>query len=604
MPVPPPPNDTTNAPPGESAGGDSGDPGAFVGHARTVAGLTLVSRISGLARDAICSRVFGTSAVWSAFVTAFIIPNLFRRLFGEGALSAAFIPRYTTLLESNDDPRRASDAFASLTVWLLAGVLGGVTIIAELALLAALLLGGGAEGMAEPTRDLIVLAMLMLPYMPLVCITAILGGMLQVRGRFAPHAAAPVLLNVAMAGAAIIGALVFESLTGAASLVAISVVLAGGLQIVWCVRRLRGLIRWRLAAWDAWTQVRAMLLAMGPVIVGMGALQLSSLVDAMIAGYPLAVGPMIGWGERAIAYPLDEASAAVLYFAQRLYQFPLGVFGIAIATAVFPALARAGARLGEERHQAVGTGQREEQGVAVCDGGALYVSTLREGIRLSLFIAWPATLGLIVVREPLTAVLYAGGDFAADDVARVSSVLVGYALAVWAYGLTHVFTRAFYALGDMKTPMKAGLASVLANIALNLVLIWPLREAGLAWSTAICAGGQALALAWLLRRRVLGLPGASGRLLDPQSARSVALTIVAGLGMFAILLGVDVLALERLLPEATIWTAHASRLGMLTLTGAGLYAAMAAAFHLPELGWVLRTLGIRRSHRTGSPDDR
>jgi putative peptidoglycan lipid II flippase len=588
---------------------EASTPSSFVGHARTVAGLTLVSRISGLVRDAVCARVFGTSAIWSAFVTAFMIPNLFRRLFGEGALSAAFIPRYTTLLELADSPDKASDRFASLTVGLLFAALGGLTALIELVLLAILL--WSSDGEPGAGNALILLTMLMLPYMPLVCVTAILGGILQVHDRFGPHAAAPVLLNLAMTVAPLVGVCFFDALEPAAILVAISVTLAGVVQCVWCFWTLRGVVRWRRSAADTWGHVREMLLAMLPVIVGLGALQLSSLVDALIAGYPLAHGPTIGWGEHVVDFPLAESSAAVLYFAQRLYQFPLGVFGIAIATAVFPALSRAGARLSTFA-SAKATGEvaasdaagPDDQQRADTEAGEQFLRTLREGVRLSLFIACPATLGLVAVREPLTAALYAGGDFVASDVSRVAAVLSGYAMAIWAYALTHVLTRSFYALGDMKTPMWIGLRCVVASVVLKFVLIWPLGEAGLAWATTAFAIVQAIALCHSARRRFVSFPGSGGVLLDSAAMRSVLGTVVCSALMFGALLVIDHVVSPRLPGEAGSWAWQVWRLAVLVATGMGLFAGMAAAGRLPELGWVLHVLRPGRSGGARRPDKR
>ncbi|MEM1423959.1 MAG: lipid II flippase MurJ, partial [Planctomycetota bacterium] len=341
----------------------------FLGHARVVAGLTALSRVSGLTRDAVVSKVFGASPVWSAFVTAFVLPNLFRRLFGEGALSAAFVPAYARL--SEDDPEQAR-RLASLVAGALLVLLGGVVLFLEIAL--GVLLLTGAVG---PTGRLTIgLAMVMLPFTALVCTSAMLGGVLQTHGRFAPPAGAPILLNlcmVAFAAGAYWG--LGWSLGRTAFALAIGVVVAGVLQTLWHLRALRGVHAWTRDVRPAVGEARGVVRRMLPVIVGMGALQVGTLLDGLIAGYPVLVGPTIGGAD----YPLDGASAGVLFFASRLYQFPLGVFGIAIATAVFPALARAAKDAGD------------------------FAQTLGRGLRVSLFVGVPATLGLLVVGPDLAA---------------------------------------------------------------------------------------------------------------------------------------------------------------------------------------------------------
>ncbi len=523
---------------------------AFVGHARTVALLTLLSRLSGLARDAVASRAFGASLVWSAFVTAFVIPNLFRRLFGEGALSAAFIPAYTRARE--EDPAHAA-RLASLTVLLTSALLWGIVIAAELVLGAVLMLASLSDG----ARLLVLLTMIMLPYMPLVCATALLGGMLQVHDRFVPHAASPVILNVCMIGAAAWFALAPEApdLERAAIAVGGAVVLAGVLQVAWCAWSVRTEVRWTRDIAPARAAGMQMVRKMGPVIIGLGALQLSSLIDAMIAGLPLAIGDTLTLGARTITYPLDEASASVLFFAQRLYQFPLGVFGIAIATAVFPALARSASDAGD------------------------FAQTIRHGVRASLFISIPATIGLILVRDPLIGVIYLGGDFTPEDARRVSRVLIGYAPAVWAYSLTHVLTRAFYAAGRTGEPMRTGLIAVGINLVLNVALIWSLGESGLAWATSIAAMAQTLLLMRLLRSR-LDLHA----LLDRDLVVSIASSLALALAMGALLLALQAVWAIG----ADSWGGALLRLARDTTVGGVFYLAGARLLARPEVGWLLK----------------
>lgn len=522
---------------------------------RTASGLTLVSRLFGLMRDLVTVRVFADTAAGSAFAAAFAIPNLFRRLFGEGALSAAFLPRYARLLET--DEKRAH-AYASLVVASLAAITGVITLALEGGLLAALLAAPD-----DADRRLVVgLTMAMLPFMPLICVAAVLGGMLQTRGRFGPWAAAPIILNLCIIAASAPYFLVedlFDTPPRAAwgYAIAAAVVVAGGLQVLWSLRALRGLVSWT-RAWSAATgEARSMLIALGPAVLGLGTLQLNALLDTLIAIYPNAVGPGLpGWlplGLADLAYPLDTASNAVLFYAQRLYQFPLGVFGIAVATVAFPALSRAAGR------------------------PAAFAAALRRALRLSLFIAIPAGVGLLLVRDDLVRTVYTGAGGFSDAGARdAAAVVAGYAPAVWIFSVNHVLTRAFYARGDTATPTRAALAAVALNVALNLTLIWPLAEAGLAASTSIAAGAQTLLLSRRLRREL------GGPLLDRAARVSVSRTVTST----AVVAGAVAVASALVGPRAG-WTDAAAGLLAATTTGAVAHALVSGAQGAPELRWLL-----------------
>lgn len=510
---------------------------------RVVSGLTLVSRFGGLARDAATSRAFGDTAVASAFALAFMIPNLFRRLFGEGALSAAFIPEYARL--QRDDPRLA-DRFASLTV----AALSLLTIVITLAGEALLFLALWSLPPSE-SRDLVLrLAIILAPYMPLVCVTALLGGVLQSHGRFGPTAASPVVLNALTVIACVIAfwTLGLDNIQTAYA-VSATVLLAGMIQVTWSLLALRPHVRWTRAFEGAGPAARSMIRRFLPGVVGLGTLQLNAFFDGLIASWPILVGPAI----LGVAYPLDEASNGILGYAQRLYQFPLGVFGIAVATAVFPSLSR-----------------------AVHDR-ALFTDMLRRGVRLSLFIAIPASAGLFLVRHDASYVLFRGENFSAEGVRRAALILAGYAPAIWAYSANHVLIRAFYAIGDTRTPMRTAIVSVCVNLAGNLALIWVMGEAGLALSTAISSTIQLALLTRAARRLDGGAP-----LFDGPLWRSVGVTVSLTLAMSLI-----VLAAQRLAPQQESWTSALLRLLAAGLAGAGAYGAMSALARAPELRWLL-----------------
>ncbi|MDY7110529.1 MAG: murein biosynthesis integral membrane protein MurJ [Planctomycetota bacterium] len=528
-------------------------PDRFERHARNVSLLTVLSRITGLAREAAFSRVFGAGGLTDAFFFAFLIPNLFRRLFGEGALAAAFLPVYSRL--ERDDPQTAR-RLASLIVSLLVIVLGAIVLIGELILFAI-------SHRAGHSNLALWLLMVMLPYMPLVCLVAVLGAMLQVHGRFGPTAAAPIVLNLCLIAAIIGLSFVFSGDVNAPDYerarlihigcVAGSVVFAGILQVSWTLWALRDHRWWVRERAGARGPLRIVLGQAGPMILGLGVLQLNVLLDGVIAGYPTVIGATIF----GLDYPLTEGALAAVTFAQRLYQFPLGVFGIAIATAIFPALAR------------------------LSDDDRAFADIVRRGLRLVIFIGLPASAGLILVRRPLTAVILQGGDFTVADTARVARVLLGYAPAIWAFSMTHVLTRAFYARGDAMTPVRTGVCIVILNFILNCTLIWtPLREAGLAWSTAICSIIQVVALSILLRRRV-------GALVDRSVLTSWGKSLVATVLMIACLL-----AVMALLPEASDdWAGSLLALAVLVITGGIVFALVAFILGMRELRWSLGRSG-------------
>jgi putative peptidoglycan lipid II flippase len=522
--------------------------GSLASAVRIVSGLTLLSRFAGLLRDVVMVRVLGDGVLASAFRAAYMLPNVFRRLFGEGALSAAFLPEYAQL--RRDEPAVAGE-LATLTLRLLTLVTGGITLLIEVVLL--LLVVFLPEDAEHGWRDVsFKLMMLMLPMMPMVCITAILGGMLQSHGRFGPPAAAPIILNFFQIAASLAFFLGWTSdRLVSAYAVGAAAVAASVVQILWSLHALRGRVAWGRASEAAHRHGRRVLGRFLPAVLGLGTLQLNTMMDAVIAMWPVWVGPtMFG-----IAVTLDESSNGILGYTQQLYQFPLGVFGLAVATAVFPLLSRAS------------------------DDAASFASVLRRGLRLSFFIGLPATVGLALVRHDLVYVVFGGpGGFSDQGVARGAAVLLGFAPGVWAYSLNHVLTRAFYARHNTRTPMRVAVSMVALNLTLNLTLIWPLREAGLAWSTAISAVVQTVVLLSLCGTR-LGL-----RPLDRETLGAFARITLAAVLMAAAVTGV-MLAWPG---DAATWTARAIRLAACVVAGAVGYAVAARALRAPELSWILQ----------------
>ncbi len=525
---------------------------SFVKHARTVSLLTLISRFSGFARDAAQSRVFGAGPIMDAFAIAFQLPSLFRRLFGEGALSASFTPLYAKLQQ--DNPLKAK-LLASVTISLLTIVLAALTLVGEAIVLSL-------PRTDDNQRLAYQLMATMLPYMPLICVVALMGSILNVHGKFAVAAASPIILNAAIIAASIGVSYMHGGLEVSRhiQIVAWSVIVAGLLQVAWMMWSTRGYgLRLTLQWHGCRDSLRTMLTTMLPMMIGLGVFQINTFIDSMIASYPILVGPTLF----GMQFPLTEGSNAAMNYATRLYEFPLGVFGIAIATAIFPTLSRQ------------------------ASNPTMFAQTLRRGLRLALFIGLPASAGLIVVRTHLTAVVFQGGQFTADDTIRVATILLGFAPAVVAFSIMQTMTRAFYALGDTATPTRVSLWMVCLNFILNCTLIWtPLNTSGLAWSTTICAFLQAAILIFILHRRVNSLFDIQTRMASLKIfAATLIMTVVITAFDHALPIVIETIAHISLL--GTAWGQSLMQLAALTLCGVACILILAKWWHMSEWKWAL-----------------
>ncbi len=348
------------------------DKHSFVSHAKLIGLLTLVSRILGMARESVASFFFGAGAIWSGFTVAFTIPNLFRKLFGEGALSAAFIPLYAQEVKHRHPEKAAQFAVASVN--LLCAILIVLTIVGE-----GILWGMTLIWDMRPDRLLTVkLTAIMLPYVLMVCGTAFLGAILQVHRKFGATAAAPIILNLFLIIAIIVAARFWDLKTDAGQArgvywLAITVLIAGIAQVAVLWPSLRAIgFRFRPIL-HFWTPpVQRMLKLTVPVAVGAGVLQISVMLDKGIS-LLLAQGPdqfgntitHFNFFGHTIRYPMVEGAAARLNWAQFMYQFPLGVFAIALATAIFPKLS---ADAHEQREKLEAGSEKREGPLSVVSG--------------------------------------------------------------------------------------------------------------------------------------------------------------------------------------------------------------------------------------------
>jgi putative peptidoglycan lipid II flippase len=429
----------------------------FVAPARLVAALTAASRVLGLVREIAFSYFFGILPLFSSYRVAFMVPNLARRLFGEGAMASSFVPVFTEVLHK--DGRDRARALAGTAFTLLGAGLCALALV--------IMIGLGIAHWLRPSPTLH-LTIIMMPYMVLICLAGFAGGMLNSLNRFGVPAAAPILLNVVLILVLVVGGIAAgldrHTLVYA---VAIGVLVAGVLQFG------AQLVEMRRA--DCWPKLnllwrdpdlRRILALMGPMVVGLSAMQLNVLADNLIALFfvPGGRGP------------------AVLGYAHMLYHLPQGVFGIALATAIFPLLSAKAA-------------QQDHVGLA---------RTFESGIRVSVFIALPASLGLILLADPIVALVYQhrGGQFGPEATDHVSRTLIFYCLGLWAFSVQPTLARAFYALQDARTPVRVGVTTVALNLILSFVLVFPLAEGGIALATAIASAIQVVWLAAAFKRRL------------------------------------------------------------------------------------------------------
>jgi putative peptidoglycan lipid II flippase len=516
---------------------ESARPASFLKHAKLIGILTFASRIFGLGREIVAGHYLGTGLVASAFTVAFTIPNLFRKLFGEGALSAAFIPLYTKAVRNEREEHPLVDpaspeylinanTFAAAAVNLLCAILLTITIIGELVLAAIIL---HSPNMRPEGMLLTKLTAIMLPYVVLICGGAFLSGILQVHKRFGPPAAAPIILNVVHIIVLLIGAkmLHLQATTPADQVVAIQtklaywlaafVLVAGVMQVAVLMPGLR-LVGFRFRPiLHFWTPaIRKMLWLSLPVAMGAGVLQLSVLLDKGIsmalmqgvdnAGHPITHFQFFGhW----IRYPMALGAPRRLDLAQFLYQFPLGIFAIALATAIFPHLS----------HESL------EQ-----DRGR-FRTALRQGIEAALWEGLPASVGLMLIRMPAIRLLFQHGQVAASDADLIGASLFYYAAAIWAFSVLQIVNRAYYAIHDTYTPFVMAVVNIILNLIVEIPLLWWMGEPAMAVGTMVSFAIQTVIMVWMLNRKIGGLD--LGKSVAPVAKMLVA-TAVMGLACFGI----------------------------------------------------------------------
>ena len=510
-----------------------------------VGGLTLASRILALVRDSLAARYVGAGFASDAFNgVAFRLPNMFRALFAEGAFSAAFIPMFNRKV-AGEGGVAAGYGFAECAL----AVLFPVLVLFTAVLLAAawpltwLLSGGFAR--QHPSHEqfayAVMLSRITLPYLALISLASLLGGILNSLDRFWVNAAAPILLNIAM----IVGLFVFHGADAyeTARVQAISVTVGGVLQLAWLMwacHRAGVDLRLRRPRFDA--DMRELFRLIVPAAAGAGASQINLLISTSLAGSLLASG-----------------SITYIYYADRLNQLPLGLIGIGLGTILLPTVSRL-----------LSTGQDEAA-----------METQNRGIELALFLTLPATVAFIVAAEPIVRGLFQYGLFTPEDARRCGWALSAFSVGLPSYVLVKVLTPGYYARGDTRTPVRYAMISIGVNIAGNLALIPLIGHIGPPLATAL---SSTVNTAMLYRTL-----GARGHFRADAALRRRLPRLIAA----ALMMGVAVYLGERLLDP---WLGgrlieRYAALAVLVGSGVALYAGacfLTRAYRLADLKALMR----------------
>lgn len=429
------------------------------------ASATFLSRILGMVRDIAVAQLLGAGLMADVFFFANRIPNFFRRLFAEGAFAQAFVPVLTkTSKEQNSSELKELIAKSAGTLGL---IVFGICLIGMLAspVVTAIFGWGWFEAWLNdaPEAHKFTQASLLLeitfPYLFFITLTALCSSVLNVHGSFAIPAITPCLLNVVMIACAYFVAPHFEDPN---IILSVGMVVGGIVQLIFqlpFVYKLGLLVlpRW---GWNHPGVVRIRTL-MIPALFGVSASQLNLLVNTVLASF-LATG-----------------SISYLYYSDRLLEFPIGIFAVAISTVILPALARCDIKTQHGQYQ----------------------KTLDWGVRLVLLLGIPSALGIMALREPMLRVIFMRGAFGAEHVLLSAQSLLASVVGLCAIMLVRVLVQGFAAIQDTKTPVRCSMVAIGANIVFNLILVWPLEYVGLALSTALAAFVNAGQLLYLLHKR-------------------------------------------------------------------------------------------------------
>ncbi len=522
--------------------GDEKQEASLLGDAGTVGSWILVSRVVGFGRDILMAAVFGTGMLADAFFVAFKLPNLFRRLFAEGAFNNVFIPLYGEWVENRG--RGKAQRFAEDVASALVAALMLFTVAALL--LMPLVIRGLAPGFADTPGKLMVtieLGRLTFPYLMFIALGAMLGGMLNTFRRFAAAAQAPILLNIFLVAVLVLAQ--FDLLAYPAHSLAWGVAAAGIGQFLWLVLACRGAGLLMRIRWPRLTEgVRLLLRRMVPGIAGAGLYQLGLLIDIILASL------------------LPEGSVSYLYYADRVAQLPVGMVGAAFATALLPRLTRSVKR----------------------EDAARIDADQNRALEFSLLLGIPASLALIAIAGPVVETLFGWGAFTPAAATATTHALVAFTAGIPAYVLIKTLSPMFFARDDLVTPVRIMGVCLVVNVAAAVVLMQFWAHVGLAAATALSSWLNAGALFWFLLQR-------GDFKSDARLRRTVPRILAAAVGMTAVLWGIGFVLAEWLAGPKPL-----QALGLVTLVVGGLVAFFFAAARLGiDLTEIRALFALRRA---------
>ena len=423
----------------------------------TIGSCTLASRVLGFVRDITIASTLGASMYSDAFFVAFKMPNFLRRLFAEGAFNSAFVPQFSGMLAV--DGKEAANKFSSEAMSFLLVILLAVTAVSILAMPYLMyVLAPGFQDNPEKFDLTITLTRITMPYIIFISLVSLLGGILNSSDKFAAVAATPIIMNLCLI---VVPYFVGPMIPTGAHALAVAVFVAGVAQWLWlvwfCKKRglLPKLVRPRLTP-----GVKKLLYLIGPAALGAGVAQVNLFIDLIIASQ-------------------FDSGVSYLYYADRINELPLAVIGIAVGTALLPMLSRqirAGDVEGAFRSQ-------------------------NRAIELALFLSLPAAIALMIIAQPIIAVMFERGAFGALDTAHTFPALIAFAAGLPAFILVKILAPGFYAHEDTKTPFKIATTCVVINLIFNLLLMGPMQHVGMALATSIAGWANVAMMMFVLRKR-------------------------------------------------------------------------------------------------------
>lgn len=495
----------------------------------TVGGLTMISRIFGFIRDIFIAAVLGTGLIADAFFVAFRLPNLFRRLFGEGAFNSAFIPLFAKRLES--DGPDAARGFAEQAMTGLLVCLITISIIAMLAM--PWIMHVIAPGFADDRQkfDLaVLLSQIAFPYLLCMSLVALLSGVLNSFGRFAESASVSIILNVTLIAAMLIAiALGYRNEPRAGIALAWGVFAAGILQLAVLllgIRRIRFKLHLRRPRWN--DDMRQLVMLGIPGIVAGGITQINILVGTIIAS-------------------LQDGAVSHLYFADRVYELPLALVGIAVGVVLLPDLSR-NLRAGNDQHA---------------------MNSLNRSLEFALLLTIPAAVALAVIPWPIVHVLFERGAFTSADTTATAAALAIFAAGLPSFVLIKVFSPAFFAREDTRTPMRIAGISLTINTLASIALFYVFRMAGwmphlgIALATVIGGWLNAMLLVWILTRR--------GQFVADRQIVTATPKIIVASAVMGVTLWLLAIFLAPYLAKSSGFLLQVSALGAIVIAGMIVY---------------------------------